>query len=134
MLARDAPVPDVGLGQQRHGVVELHADLLDRMRQDVVARRSGDRDVEVGVVTHVVGLGRGGGHALDRLAHGFEIGGLARFRGDPHHDRLDEAAVLSEAGAVESRRDADGRGEHGVSGAERARQGEAVPASEAPCP
>src|SRR5207244_4243051 len=70
------------------------ADLLDRPRQVAIVRRSRDRDVELGVETHVVGLDRRARHLVERALYRHEIALVTRYRSPPRHDRLENAAVV----------------------------------------
>ena len=96
VLARDSAVPRIGLRQKRHGVVELHAYLFDGVGEDRVAGRARHGDVEVGVVAHVLGFGRRGRHALDRLAHGRQVGVATCASRHARHGRLDQSSVLEQ--------------------------------------
>ncbi len=96
VLTRDAPVPRVRFRQECHRVVQLHPDLFDRMREHRIAGRTRHRDVEVGVVPHVLGLCGGGDHTLDCLAHRRHIWIATRCGRRSRHRRLDEASVLQQ--------------------------------------
>src|SRR5579875_3681079 len=59
VFVADPAVPGVGFGQERHGVVQTHANFLDGSQQIAVAGGASQREMKSGVVLHIVRLTAG---------------------------------------------------------------------------